>query len=231
MNQSARVLTKEIGLGAAYQVALLSRKGLEEISHLTKRLGEGYSSLRTVIEAPSILENIERLAARQDLPIIGPEKGKVLVDALKRYKPRRILEIGTLVGYSSILMGQHLPEDGTITTIEINRDVAALAREHFEEAGLSERITMMIGPALEVIPRLHGPFSMLFLDAAKDEYYRYLKTSEPKLSEHALVVADNVKIFEDQLHDFLNYVRHSGKYRSRTIDFGFDAVEVSKKTS
>ena len=185
--------------------------------------------MRAVIEAPSILKDIERLAARQELPIIGPEKGKVLVDVLKRYRPKRILEIGTLVGYSSILMGQHLPEDGTITTIEIDRDMAALAREHFEEAGLSKRIAVQTGPALEVIPGLVGPFDMLFLDAAKDEYYRYLKTTEPKLAEHAVVVADNVKIFEDQLHDFLNYVRYGNKYRSRTFDFGFDAVEVSEK--
>jgi predicted O-methyltransferase YrrM len=176
-----------------------------------------------------MLKDIERLADRHDLPIIGPEKGKVLVHALKRYKPRTVLEIGTLVGYSSILMSQYLPEGGTITTIEIDRDRAALAREHFKEAGVSERINLLTGPALKVIPRLRGPFDMLFLDAAKDEYYRYLKASESKLGEHAVVVADNVKMFEDQLHDFLDYVRNNGKYRSRTVDFGFDAVEVSEK--
>jgi predicted O-methyltransferase YrrM len=185
--------------------------------------------LRTLIDGPGVLKGIERLAARCDLPIIGPEKGKVLVDALKRYRPRRVLEIGTLVGYSSILMGQYLPEDGTITTIEIDKDKAALAREHFKEAGLSECINVLIGPALKVIPRLHGPFGMLFLDAAKEEYYKCLKASEPKLDERAVVVADNVKIFGGQLHDFLDYVRNSGKYRSRTFDFGFDAVEVSEK--
>jgi predicted O-methyltransferase YrrM len=184
--------------------------------------------LRTLLEAPSVLKSIERLAARYDLPIIGPEKGRVLVDSLKQYRPRRVLEIGTLVGYSSILMAQHLPEDGTITTIEIDRDRAELAREHFKQAGLSERIMLLVGPALKVIPKLQGPFDMLFLDAAKNEYYRYLKASEPKLGEHAVVVADNVKVFEGQLHDFLDYVRNSGKYRSRTFDFGFDAVEVSE---
>ena len=185
--------------------------------------------MRAAIEAPGVLEGIERLAARRDLPIIGPKRGKVLVDTLKKYMPSRILEIGTLVGYSAILMGQHLPENGTITTIEIDRNVAALARGHFKEACLSDRITLLTGPALEVIPRLHGPFDMLFLDAAKDEYYEYLKSSEPKLGEHAVVVADNVKMFEDQLHDFLDYVRQSGKYQSQTIDFGLDAVEVSEK--
>jgi predicted O-methyltransferase YrrM len=167
--------------------------------------------LRTLFEAPSVLKSIERLAARYDLPIIGPERGNVLVESVRQYSPRRVLEIGTLVGYSSILMGQHLPEDGTITTIEIDRDRAELAREHFKHAGLSERISLLIGPALNVIPKLHGPFDLLFLDAAKNEYYRYLKASEPKLGEHAVVVADNVRRFEDQLHDFLDYVRNSGK--------------------
>jgi predicted O-methyltransferase YrrM len=185
--------------------------------------------LETLVEAPSVLKDIERLASQYDLPIIGPEKGKVLVGALKRYRPRQVLEVGTLVGYSSILMGQHLPEGGTITTIEIDPERATLAREYFKEAGLSERINLLIGPALKVIPRLHGPFGMLFLDAAKGEYYRYLKASEPKLDKHAIVVADNVKIFKNQLGDFLGYVRESGKYRSRTFDFGFDAVEVSNR--
>ena len=185
--------------------------------------------MRTAIEAPGVLEGIERLAARRDLPIIGPKRGKVLVDTLNQYTPGRILEIGTLVGYSAILMGQHLPENGTITTIEIDREMAALARGHFKEACISDRITLLTGPALEVIPTLHGPFDMLFLDAAKDEYYRYLKASEPKLGKHAIVVADNVKMFKDQLHDFLDYIRHSANYRSRTFDFGSDAVEVSEK--
>jgi predicted O-methyltransferase YrrM len=189
----------------------------------------GLSSLGRIFQATRVLKNIERLAAREELPIIGPEKGKVLVDTLKRYRPRQILEVCTLVGYSSILMGEHIPEDGTITTIEIDKERAAIAAEHFKEAGLSERINLLIGPALEVIPRLHGPFDMLFLDAVKDEYYGYLKASEPKMHEHAVVVADNVRIFEGQLHDFLGYVRNGGKYRSRTADFGFDAVEVSER--
>jgi predicted O-methyltransferase YrrM len=185
--------------------------------------------LRRIFEAPRVLKDIERLAAREELPIIGPEKGKVLVDTLKQYRPKKVLEVGTLVGYSSILMGEHIPEDGTITTIEIDKENAALAAEHFKQAGLSERINLLIGPALEVIPRLHGPFGMLFLDAVKDEYYGYLKASEPKMHEHAVVVADNVRMFEEQLQDFLSYVRNSGKYRSRTADFGFDAVEISER--
>jgi predicted O-methyltransferase YrrM len=175
------------------------------------------------------LKDIERLAAQADLPIIGPERGQVLVDSVKQYKPRKILEIGTLVGYSSILMGQYLPHQGAITTIEIDRDRASLAKEHLKEAGLSEHISVLIGSALKIIPNLHGPFDMLFLDAAKDEYHGYLKASEPKLSKRAVVIADNVKRFEHQLHGFLDYVRSSGKYRSKTFDFGFDAVEVSQK--
>jgi len=114
------VRASTIEFALAYEVVLLSRKGPAEILHWIKPLREDYSSLRTVIEVSGVLEDIERLAARQDLPIIGPEKGKVLVDALKRYRPRQVLEIGTLVGYSSILMGQHLPKDGTITTISLD---------------------------------------------------------------------------------------------------------------
>ncbi len=148
--------------------------------------------MATLPDAAGVLEGIERLAAESDLPIIGPEKGSVLVDSMEQYQPLRVLEIGTLVGYSSILMGRHLPNGGSITTIELDKGRAATAREHFRKAGLSDRIIVLTGPALKVIPRLRGPYDMLFLDAAKNEYYRYLKAAEPKLSKLAVVVADNV---------------------------------------
>ncbi len=67
---------------------------------------------------------------------------------------------------------------------------------------------------------------MVFIDAAKNEYFDYLKLSEPKLKKNGVIFADNVKIFADQMREFLNYLRNSGKYKSQYIDVGFDGVEI-----
>jgi predicted O-methyltransferase YrrM len=88
---------------------------------------------------------------------------------------------------------------------------------------------VVVGDALDVIPGLRGPFDMVFLDVAKDEYLPYLKLAEPKLSPRAVVFSDNVKIFAGQMEDFLDYVRKGGGYASRYIDVGFDGVEISRR--
>ena len=84
---------------------------------------------------------------------------------------------------------------------------------------------------MKVIPKLEDTYDMLFLDAAKDEYYNYLMIAEHKLSPKAIIVADNVGIFKDQVQDFLDYVRMNKNYESENYDFGSDAVEVSYKKS
>jgi len=176
-----------------------------------------------------ILKKIEQLSKQYNLPIIGSRKGEVLVNVIKEYKPKNILEIGTLIGYSAILMSLYLQKNGKITTIEINEKIAKVAEENFRKAGLSSKVNLITGNALEIIPKLKEKFDMLFLDAAKEEYYNYLKRAEPKLNKNAVIVADNVGIFGNAMRDFLDYVKNSGKFTSKTYDFGFDAVEVSKR--
>lgn len=174
-----------------------------------------------------ILREIEEEAKHQFLPIIGPIKGKVLADVIKKYKPKTILEVGTLIGYSAVLMSQFLLRNGKIISIEIDSNIAKIAKQNFKKAGVDKKIDLKIGDALKVIPELKGPFDMLFLDAEKEEYLDYLKLAEGKLSDHAVVIADNVKIFAESMKDYLDYVRNSDRYQSQTYDFGFDAVEVS----
>ncbi len=175
-----------------------------------------------------VLKEIETQSQQQFLPIIGPIKGKVLEQVVKEQKPKRILEIGTLVGYSSILMSKHLPEDSSIITIDVNPEIAKIADSNFHKAGVNEKIEIIVGSGKQIIPSLTGPFNLLFLDAEKVEYLDYLKLAEDKLSPNAVVVADNVKIFRDELEGYLSYVRTSGKYQSQTFDFEQDAVEVSR---
>ncbi len=169
------------------------------------------------------------LSGSRFLPVIGPVKGKYLVETVRKYNVKKILEVGTLVGYSAILMAKNLPDDGKIFTIEINPRTAEIARENIEKAGFSNKISQYVGDALGVIPTINEEFDMAFLDAAKDEYMGYLKLAEPKLRKGGVVFADNVKMFAPTMRDYLDYVRNSGKYRSEFIDVGFDGDEVSVK--
>src|SRR3989338_8709134 len=99
--------------------------------------------------AESVLRDIEGLSKDKFLPIIGREKGSVLISVIKKYNPKKILEIGTLVGYSAIMMAKNM-KSGKIITLEIDKDTAKLARENIEKARLSDRIEIMAGDAVNV---------------------------------------------------------------------------------
>lgn len=180
-------------------------------------------------QADKILRQIENQAQDAFLPIIGSEKGKVLIHTVKRVKPNRILEVGTLVGYSAILMAKHLPKGGRIITLEIDSQLAKIAQDNIFQAGFEDKVEIIIGDAKKTLKEIKERVDILFLDAVKEEYLTYLKLAEPKLNPRAAVIADNVKIFADSMTDYLEYVRESGLFRSQTFDFGQDAVEVSVK--
>lgn len=179
-------------------------------------------------KADKVLKEIEKVAGSVHLPIIGKEKGSVLERLVKKTQPKLVLEIGTLVGYSTIVMAKNMKK-GKIVTIELNKKNHEAAKLNIKRAGISKKVELLQGNALEIIPTLDGPFEMVFIDAEKDEYLKYLEAAEPKMTEHAIVVADNVKLLENKMKDFLEYVRKSGRYKSELHDFGFDGVEVSRR--
>jgi len=174
-----------------------------------------------------VLKEIETMTKEKFLPIIGPDKGQVLIKVIHDSKPKRILEIGTLIGYSAILMAKELDADACLTTIEIHAGEAKLARENIERAKVRPKIDVIVGDAIKVIPKLTGRFDMVFIDAAKEEYFDYLKLIEKKFHEGSVVVADNAGIFADQMKEYLDYARSSGKYASKYMPFGEDGVEIS----
>ena len=176
-----------------------------------------------------ILQEIESKGEKQFLPIIGREKGQVLVNVIHDVKPKRVLEVGTLIGYSAVLIGRELSSDDELITIDIHDDEAELAKRNIERADLSVKVMVLTGDAVVVIPSLAGFFDLVFLDAEKSEYLEYLRLVEDKLHAGSVVVADNAGIFAEQMSDFLSYVRNSGRYRSRYYSFGKDGVEVSIK--
>jgi predicted O-methyltransferase YrrM len=198
-----------------------------------------------------VLSEIEEIAKKNSLPSIGPIKGEIIEGIINKYKPKRILEIGTLHGYSAILMANFLlsikndnsNEDNNnkeiiVTCLEIDQQLANIAKKNIEKAGLSNRIEVITGDALKIIPTLknHYKFDLVFIDAVKNHYFRYLKLVEDNglLNNKSLVVADNVLIYENEMKDYLDYVRNSGRYNSYTTNTTLeftqnvkDALEVS----
>ena len=138
-------------------------------------------------KAEKILRKIEDVARRRRfLPIIGPSRGQILVKVIREVKPKRILEVGALFGYSAILMGKELGSDAHLITIEIDANNAEIAKENIRKADMPPTVEVLVGDAIEVIPRLEGMFDLVFIDADKTEYLDYLQLIEGKLIKEAL---------------------------------------------
>ena len=196
--------------------------------------------MSSVSKASQVLRRLEKMADKQFVPSIGPIKGKIITGIIQKYKPRNILEVGTLYGYSAILMADTLNgANGKVITIEIDKPIADIARKNIADAGLADKIDVIVGNALDVIPRLNSKFDLLFLDAAKNEYLKYLELAQKRnLKEGSIIVADNVEISKSEMQDYLEHVRNSRGYRSKTIETTVeftpnvkDAMEVSIKVA
>ena len=186
--------------------------------------------------ADIVLKEIEAIGERSFIPSIGPVKGKILADIVKKTKPKRILEVGALYGYSAILMAKSSPPGVEIVSVEKNPEHVRIATKNIKRANMEEKITMVEGDGRTELQKLRGSFDLVFLDAEKTQYLAYLKAVEKNLDKGSVIVADNVGIFEDQMQDYLEYVRKKGPYKSRTIetllefsDNTKDAMEISEK--
>lgn len=183
----------------------------------------------TLSRADKVLKEIEGMTKRKSLPIVGPVKGKVLEEIIREIKPKRILEVGTLIGYSAIMMAKELQSDAHLITIEIHAGEAKMARENIKRAEIPPTVDVIVGDAIKVIPKLTEQFDMVLMDADKSEYLDYLRLVEDKLHRGSVVVADNAGIFADEMEDYLDYVRSSGNYGSKYVPVGDDGLEVSVK--
>jgi len=183
----------------------------------------------TTDKAEAVLQRIEGSGYRWNLPIVGRRKGRILRDVVREHQPKRVLEVGTLVGYSAITMSMEMDEGSEIVTIEYDEDEAQEARENIAEAELRVSIEVIVGDALEIIPELEGVFDMVFLDAAKHQYLEYLMLAEGMLREGGVVVADNVGYMSRSMRGYLERVRNSGEYRSRFVRSNGDGLEISVK--
>jgi caffeoyl-CoA O-methyltransferase len=142
-------------------------------------------------------ELFERLAAETHEKTTAPQmmvgrlEGRFLGTLVRSLRASRVLELGTFTGYSSISMALALPSGGRIVTCDVNEETTAIARRYAEEAGVDDRIDYRLGPALETIAALDGPFDLVFIDADKPNYVNYYDATLPLLADSGLMVVDN----------------------------------------
>jgi predicted O-methyltransferase YrrM len=142
-------------------------------------------------ERSEVMREMEAHAERDRIPIVHWETGRFLAVLVRALDPKRVLEVGTAIGYSTLHMAEMLG-GGKIITIERDPERVAQARGYLERAGVGDRVEVIEGDALDTIDGLEGPFDLLFLDATKGEYADYLRKAEPTASERAVLVIDNV---------------------------------------
>ena len=175
---------------------------------------ERFSTYVASLEAPEepLLERIEAEALAARVPIIRKETQSFLKTLLVMHKPRKVLEIGTAVGFSALLMSAYLPEGGYITTIENYEKRIPIARENFRQAGKEGEISLIQGDALAVMKELTEAYDFIFMDAAKGQYIYYLPEAVRLLAPGGVLVSDNVLQGGDVLES-----RFAVERRDRTI--------------
>ena len=138
------------------------------------------------------LEKIKQKALDEHIPIIMDDTLEVVDKILKEVKPKRILEIGTAVGYSAICFSEYLSEDGQIDTIERDEERIIEAKSNIEKVGVSNKINIYSGDAVEILPTLNNKYDVVFIDAAKGKYPFFLKEALRMLNTHGVILADNI---------------------------------------
>jgi len=139
-----------------------------------------------------LLKEMETLAKKDHIPIIQPESAQLVKVLCCISKPERILEIGTAIGYSSIILARSMPANGIIDTIEINEDMIDKAYGYIRRAGFEDKIRILHGDAAEVLQCLGTPYDFIFLDAAKGQYLDFLPYCLKLLKPGGFFVTDNV---------------------------------------
>jgi len=139
-----------------------------------------------------LLARMEEFAAEHGHPIADPEVGQLMRILVCAKQPRHLIEVGTNIGYSVIVLGRECPSDAVIETIELDRDILDTAKGFVGEAHLACGVKFHQGAALEVLPALEGLFDFVFIDCVKTEYEQYLDQLLPKLTAGAMIVCDNL---------------------------------------
>ena len=160
----------------------------------------------------TLVNEIEEEALATYVPIIRKEMQNFLKVLLEMKRPKRILEVGTAIGFSALLMSEHVDEDCHITTIEKYEPRIPIAKENFKRAGKEHQITLLEGDAMEFLRTLEGPYDFIFMDAAKGQYIHFLPDILRLLSPGGVLLSDNVLQDGDIIQS-----RFAVERRNRTI--------------
>tara|TARA_B100001123_G_scaffold364284_1_gene422532 strand:+ start:7311 stop:7976 length:666 start_codon:yes stop_codon:yes gene_type:complete len=155
---------------------------------------EDYARYSTTPESDLLLEvtkQTQALGQRAGM-LTGRLEGRLLNFLVRLISPQQVLEVGCFTGYSALSMAEALPEGGRLYTCEISREHADIAQGNFDRSPYGGRIELCLGPALDTIASLQGPFGFVFIDADKANYPAYYEAVLPKLSEGGLIAFDNV---------------------------------------
>lgn len=198
-------------------------------------------------EDSPLVEKIAREAAAAHVPIIRRETASLLKTLVALKRPRRILEVGTAVGYSALLMAQYMPADCRITTIEKDEKRAGTARGYIRQAAQEKRITLCLGEAAQILKELDGPFDFIFMDAAKGQYIYFLPQVLRLLPPGGVLVSDNVlqegtvlesrfavprreRTIHSRMREYLYELKHRPELLTAIVPIG-DGVAISTRLS
>ena len=201
------------------------------------------NSLET--ENSEILETIEKEALETFVPIIRKEMQSFMKVLLAIQKPLNILEVGTAVGFSALLMSEYAPEECRITTIEKYEKRIPIAKENFRRAGKEDKITLLEGDALEILKGLEEKYDFIFMDAAKAQYINYMPEVIRLLEKVGVLVSDNVlqdgdiiesrfaverrnRTIHSRMREYLYRLKHEEQLLTSIIPLG-DGVAISTK--
>lgn len=201
------------------------------------------NSLET--ENSEILETIEKEALETFVPIIRKEMQSFMKVLLAIQKPLNILEVGTAVGFSALLMSEYAPQECKITTIEKYEKRIPVAKENFRRAGKEEQITLLEGDALEILKGLEGKYDFIFMDAAKAQYINYMPEVLRLLEKGGVLISDNVlqdgdiiesrfaverrnRTIHSRMREYLYRLKHEEQLLTSIIPLG-DGVAISTK--
>lgn len=190
------------------------------------------------------LKSMEDYAKRNNVPIIESEVAQFIKTLLKIYKPKNILEIGTAIGYSALVMADSLKGDCNITSIEIRKDMYSLAKSNIEKSLYKDRISLILGDAKEEILKLDERYDFIFIDAAKGQYLNFFNISIDCLNPHGVILSDNVlfkgmvannelidprkKTIVKRLKEYLKYINNIDGCTTSVIPIG-DGVALTYK--
>lgn len=195
-------------------------------------------------ESP-LIEAVEQEALDAGVPIIRKETQSFLKVLLMMKKPMQVLEVGTAVGFSAILMSEYLPEESRITTIEKYEKRIPVARDNFKRAGKEKQISLLEGDALEILKSLEGCYDFIFMDAAKGQYIHYLPEAVRLLAPGGVLVSDNVlqdgdviqsrfaverrnRTIHSRMREYLYELKHHEMLQTSLLPLG-DGIAVSVK--